>query len=92
MIRIEIEKFLQTNLKKLIQNQNQQRKLYGKFMEEGSAKIHEGDNFMAYELAKCSAFEVYECYIKYFNHTITNNEKIRFPVSAEWEDEIIEGE
>lgn len=83
---MEIEKFLEYNLNKRIndRNANNRKLLNGSFKEEGSDKIFEGDNFLAYELSRCSAFEVYECYVAYYNYTITEFEKKRIAVKAEW--------
>jgi hypothetical protein len=84
MIIMEIEKFIEHRLGKRISDRNKKRLLKGSFKEVDSDKIIEGDNFMAYPLQKCSAFEVYQCYVDYFNYTIQQNEKVRIPVSAEW--------
>lgn len=82
---VEIEKFLQYNLNKYISNRNKKRTIRGSFKEKGSNKIYRGDEFEAYELSGCSALEVYECYIAYYNYTIQNKfEKARIAVKAEW--------
>ena len=81
----EIEKFLMFSLRKRITNMNKKRLLRGSFKEVGSDEIINGDEFEAYELNKCSAMEVYECYIEYFNLTIQRpGEKKRVAVGASW--------
>lgn len=82
---IEIEKFIEHRLNKTISDRENKRLLKGSYKEEGSDEIFSEDNFMAYELQRCSALEVYECYIEYFNHTIQkHDEKRRIAVCARW--------
>ena len=84
---IEIEKFLQNKLGKIISTPK--RKLCGIYTEKGSYETKTGDNFMAYLVgSKHDAFETYQAYIKYFNYTIQHEgEKERIAISAFWEDE-----
>lgn len=85
-IDMEVEKFLEYQLGKRItdRNKDKRRLLHGTFKEEGSDKVHTGDNFLAYELSHCSASQVYECYVFYYNHTLRHGEKVRVAISAEW--------
>jgi hypothetical protein len=84
----EIDKHLQYRCGKRIIDLKQKRMLKGTYKEVGSDEEQTGDNFFAYELMNCSALEVYECYVKYFNITIQDpHEKERIPVRAEWTDE-----
>jgi hypothetical protein len=85
-IDIEFEKHVEYNLRKKIVDRNpaNRKLLRGCFREKGSKKLHKGDEFLAYELSKCSALEVYECYISWFNGTLRPFEKPRIAVSAKW--------
>ncbi len=85
----EIEKFLEYDLNKRISDKDKtkRRMLCGTFKMKGSKKKFTGDEFMAYELTRSSALEVYECYIKYFNYTLRLDEKERIAISAEWKEE-----
>ena len=54
---IEIEKFIEYQMKKRISDRNKDNRklLRGSFRNKGSKKIHIKDEFMAYELQGCSA-------------------------------------
>ncbi len=84
---VQIEKYLEYNLGKRIvdKDKDSRKKISGVFKEEGSDKEISGDVFLAYDLCKCSALEVYSCYVNYFNYTIQRpNEKKRIAIGAEW--------
>ena len=88
-IIIEFEKFVEYQLNKRISDRNKKRLLRGTFRDKGSKKLHTKDIFMAYELQMCSAFEVYKCYVAWYNHTnYDKTEPGRIPVSAEWIKEV----
>lgn len=62
----------------------------GKFKEEGSEEVIDGDNFWANQIHKSgeqiNAEEIYKIYIEWFNRTLRDGEKKRIFVSAKFGD------
>lgn len=79
MIRIEYEKFVHYILNK---NTSGMRRVIGRFREVGLKGLNteELDVLMIESDAKKS----YDAVVAYFNHTRTDNEQERIPVSAKW--------
>ena len=84
-MQIEIEKFLQFGLNYRISDLNSKRKLFGTYKEKGSDKVYH-ESFLAYELVGKTPLEVYEAYIRYFNHTLRPYESERVAFCAVWEE------
>ena len=60
----------------------------GTFKEEGSEKVHIGDNFWANKIhtsgKPINAEEIYKIYLEWFNYTLRPHEKERLFVSAKF--------
>ena len=65
-------------------NVNSKRPVKGVFKEEGSDKIHKGDNCAIWDIGG-DALLSYQGACAYFNHTLRDGEKKRIAVSAEWD-------